>query len=138
MPISVPCPVPYPVCRPPFVRPFDLECRDFCYPSHLVRPYASPYDDLDAEEETASVPDAIEDTSDDETDRDSLSTPYSRSHSSLNLIDPALVPLPREAPEPHIYSASYDDFRGFEAEELPYHDYNAEPTNVYSPYGQTC
>jgi len=101
----------------------------------------SPFDDID--DGYLSMPDAIEDTSDDES-MDSPSTPFTRSRSSLNLVDPASVPLPRERPssgiEPHIYDAA-EDFYPFDADPLPYPDVYAEsPASfpVYGPFYQSC
>jgi hypothetical protein len=149
LPISVPNAVPYPTCRPPFTgRPFDIDSRDFfayhfspvsCPPSPSSS-YLHHYDILD-DSDTLSVPDAIEDASSSDDETDSLSTPFSRSRSSLNLVDPALVPLPHDGPEPQIYSASRDGFRPIPydgSDQLPYYDYNSASTPVYSPYHQSC
>ncbi|THH04476.1 hypothetical protein EW145_g5488 [Phellinidium pouzarii] len=130
--IPSPIAVPYPPYHPPLARPFDLDSAD-CYSSSHSDSF-SPYRSHDIEDSEESVPDAIEDTSDDESD--ALLTPFSRSRSSLNLVDPASVPLPRD--EPHIYNASAEHFP-YEVDPLPYSDFNSESTTaVYSPYYQNC
>ncbi|KAL5533285.1 hypothetical protein ACEPAF_5061 [Sanghuangporus sanghuang] len=128
-PIKVPYPVPY----PPLNRPFELDSHACCFASDSS-PY-SHFDHHDIEDSEGSVPDAIEDTSDDESE--SVSTPFCRSRTSLNFVDPASVPLPRDRYEPHIYRGS-DDYYPYEADPLPYSDYNSESTPVYSPYHQGC
>ncbi|KAI0747920.1 hypothetical protein C8Q80DRAFT_1169092 [Daedaleopsis nitida] len=85
-----------------------------------------PYFDADDDVEDLPVPDAIEDTSDDESD--ALSTPYSQSMSSLSPTDPASVPLPPERRRlrghPHVYVDTDDAyFYPFELDPpLPFHD----------------
>ncbi|KAH8117540.1 hypothetical protein DFH11DRAFT_1025608 [Phellopilus nigrolimitatus] len=134
-PIAVPYPVPYPPFHPPLVRPFDLGSSDDSFFASHSDSY-SPYHHHDIEDPEGSVPDAIEDTSDDESDV--LSTPFSRSRSSLNLVDPASIPLPHDRHGPRIYSAS-DDFFSYEVDPLPYSEYNSDSTaHVYSPYHQNC
>jgi hypothetical protein len=75
--------------------------------------------------EDLAVPDAIEDTSDDESDV--ISTPsLIRSSSHLSLVDPASVPLPaerRRRPELHIYIDTDDSYyHPFELDPLPFRD----------------
>ncbi|KAI5123273.1 hypothetical protein M0805_009295 [Coniferiporia weirii] len=133
-PIAVPYPVPYPPFHPPLVHSFDFDA-DVYFCSSRSDPY-SPYRSGDIDDPEGSVPDAIDDTSDDESD--APSTPFSRSRTSLNLSDPASIPLPRDRHEPHIYSAS-DKFFSYEGDPLPYSDLNSESTaSVYSPYHQNC
>lgn len=124
-PITVPYSVPY----SPLNRPFELDSHACCFASD-----SSPYSHFahhDIEDSEGSVPDAIEDTSDDESE--SVSTPFSRSRTSLNLVDPASVPLPQDRYEPHIYWGS-DDYYPYEVDPLPY----SESTAVYRPYHQAC
>lgn len=128
----VPYPVPYPPVHPPLALPFDLESPS-CYCSSGSYSFCHSHDIDDADD---SVPDAIEDVSDDESD--SLHTPFSRSRTSLNLADPASVPLPHEGHEPLIFSASNDAFP-YSSDPLPYSNFNSEHSlPVYSPYHQNC
>ncbi|KAH9946283.1 uncharacterized protein BXZ73DRAFT_73074 [Epithele typhae] len=103
-PIAVPYPVPYPPLHPPLM-PSWLQFED---PHELD---ALPYYDANYVDELP-VPDAIEDTSDDESD--ALSTPYSQSMSSLSPVDPASVPLPPERRrlrgDPHVYVGPEDPY----------------------------
>ena len=173
--------VPYPVSYPLLRRPFDIDSHDFCCslhspssrsdsPSYLppyfhTRPYTAfePSDgmllnDSEEGEEEEPVPDAIEDTSDDESEAQSLSTPFSRSRSSLSLVDPASIPLPRDRFEPQIYCSASDEFFATATSNtttattttttstavIPYKTvtYNHHPetisTPLYSPYHQSC
>jgi hypothetical protein len=101
-PITFPYPVPYPPCH-------QLN-------SHFDSPPTEEHDVDDL-----SVPDAIEDTSDDESDTPSTpSLPNSTTTSSL--VDPASIPLPRERrPRPHIYINTNDDcFYPFGPDPLPF------------------
>ncbi|KAI0721565.1 hypothetical protein C8T65DRAFT_630390 [Cerioporus squamosus] len=114
-PIAIPYPVPYPPLHPPLLPSWlQLDSHD-----HDPLPYYDADDDL-------PVPDAIEDTSDDESD--ALSTPYSQSMSSLSPTDPASVPLPAERRRlrghPHVYvDTDADYFYPFELDPpLPFHD----------------
>lgn len=124
--------VSYPTVHPPLVLPFQLDSSP-CFCSSPDSYSLCPSHEIDDADE--SVPDAIEDVSDDESD--SIHTPFSRSRSSLSLVDPASIPLPHEGQEPHIFSASNDSFP-YNPDPLPYSDYNSEHTSpVYGPY-QTC
>ena len=94
-------------------------------------------DCFDADEDLC-VPDAIEDTSDDESD--ALSTPYTQSVASLSPTDPASVPLPTERTRlrghPHVYVESDSDyFYPFELDPpLPFHDEDHSDTaRVFRP-----
>ena len=133
-PIAVSYPVPYPPYHPPLIRSCE---RESMYPSYVSRPSSPPppspsyddplpYHDLD-DVEDLSMPDAIEDTSDDESD--ALTTP-SATHSSsmLSLVDPAAVPLPaerrRRRPQLHVYVDPEDtSFYPFELDPLPFFDH---------------
>ena len=137
-PIAVTYPVPYPPYHPPLIQSCELES---IYPPHDSSP--SPYDDPlpyhDVDDvEDLSVPDAIEDTSDDESD--ALTTP-SATHSSsmLSLVDPASIPLPaerrRRRPQLHVYVDPEDAyFYPFELDPLPFSD---QFDSFHTPY-QEC
>ncbi|RPD65924.1 hypothetical protein L226DRAFT_530049 [Lentinus tigrinus ALCF2SS1-7] len=122
-PIAIPYPVPYPPLHPPLLPSWlQFDSHD-----HDALPYFGADDDV----EDLPVPDAIEDTSDDESD--ALSTPYSQSMSSLSPIDPASVPLPPERRRlrghPHVYVDTDDAyFYPFELDPpLPFHDDEEHP-----------
>lgn len=125
-PIAVPYPVPYPPFHPPLVRSFELDSLDSPLDS-CPPPYEDPlpyYYEMDDVEDLA-VPDAIEDTSDDESD--AVSTPSMiRSSSNTSFVDPASIPLPaerRRRPELHIYIDTDDSYyHPFELDPLPFHD----------------
>ncbi|KAI0374678.1 hypothetical protein BV20DRAFT_960820 [Pilatotrama ljubarskyi] len=130
-PIAIPYPVPYPPLHPPLLPSwlqFDAQCDDSIAPSSGSSAlYIDPLPYYDADDvDDLPVPDAIEDTSDDESDV--LSTPYSQSMSSLSPPDPASVPLPsgrtRLRTRPHVYIDTDDDyFYPFELDPpLPFHD----------------
>lgn len=123
-PIAVPYPVPYPPYHPPLIRSFELD--SLISPLDSSRPpYCDPlpYYDMDDVEDLA-VPEAIEDTSDDESDV--VSTPsLLRSSTDLALVDPASVPLPaeRRLPQLHIYVEPEDSqFYPYELDPLPFPD----------------
>lgn len=104
-PIAVPYPIPYPpLFHPPLILPEDLQYR-----LDLTRETRDlPYYDVD-ELDDLSVPEAIEDTSDDESDI--LNTPYSRSTASF-AVDPASIPLPPDGRgvQPHVYNDLDDSY----------------------------
>jgi hypothetical protein len=137
--ISVPYPVPYsPSYHPPLIQSCELEP---VYSPHDSSP--SPYDDplpyYDVDDvEDLSVPDAIEDTSDDESDV--LTTPSAtHSASMLSLVDPASIPLPaerrRRRPQLHVYVDPEDTyFYPFELDPLPFSDHF---DSFHAPY-QEC
>ncbi|KAH7889659.1 hypothetical protein F5I97DRAFT_1801925 [Phlebopus sp. FC_14] len=119
-PVAVPYPVPYPPFHPPLVRPYELG-PVIGSPSISPSAYdALPYFDIDELDDLA-VPDAIEDTSDDESD--TPSTP-SLGRSDLFFVDPASVPLPgerRRRSQPHVYIRSTDSFLDrYELDPLPF------------------
>ncbi|TRM61799.1 hypothetical protein BD626DRAFT_72749 [Schizophyllum amplum] len=135
-PIAVPYPVPYPPYQPPPARadalpsPFDI---------HRMSPYLDPlpYHDAEDEDEDLSMPDAIEDTSDDESD--SPLTP-SIGHSGSLSQDPAQVPLPgeRSGLREHVHIlVDTDDsyFYPFAVDPLPFPDDQLQ--NPYNTY-QEC
>ncbi|GBE82492.1 hypothetical protein SCP_0408760 [Sparassis crispa] len=129
-PLSIPYPVPYPPLHPPLVpawfedeSPSDslLDSSPPLYHDPL------PYYDVDDTEDLA-VPDAIEDTSDDESD--APSTPCYRSTTSLSPTDPASIPLPPEQTrlrshplQPRVYIDTDDSyFYPFDLTSMPSHD----------------
>ena len=136
-PIATPYPIPYPPLHPPLI-PSWLQLDD----SHDHDPL--PYFDADDDVADMPVPDAIEDTSDDESD--ALSTPYSQSMSSLSPIDPASVPLPPERRRlrghPQVYVDADDGyFYPFELDPpLPFHDEDPHESGrgYHSPIYQEC
>ncbi|KAJ7219121.1 hypothetical protein GGX14DRAFT_590121 [Mycena pura] len=98
--------VPYPPYSPPLVTPCSLASS-----SSVPHVDPLPYCDLDDLEDFPPVPDAIEDTSDDESE--TPPTP-GQSLSSLSL-DPASIPLPAEHSRlrystPHIYIEEEDEY----------------------------
>jgi hypothetical protein len=100
--VSYTYPVPYPPFHPPLMSSYDSSL------SSLPPPYEDPlpYQDFD-DLENLSVPDAIEDTSDDESD--APLTP------STNSIDATSVPLPAERSRlrtvtPHIFVGGDDSY----------------------------
>ncbi|KAK0459563.1 uncharacterized protein EV420DRAFT_273768 [Desarmillaria tabescens] len=121
MTYSYPYPVPYPPYHPPLISPYHL---DSTVDSSLSAPYDDPlpYYDLD-DVEDLPVPDAIEDTSDDESD--APTTPSLDQSTSLTL-DPASIPLPTgrsrlRHPDPRVYSEADDSFfKPFEFDALPF------------------
>ncbi|KAG6841673.1 hypothetical protein C0991_008311 [Blastosporella zonata] len=132
-PITVPYPypVPYPPFHPPLIYPYDFDPESTfdslsSPPSHYDEPL--PYYDYDIE--NSSVPDAIEDTSDDESD--ALTTPsLGRSSNSLAFLDSASSHEQSSLRHPHLYvrvepNDSY--FYPFELDPLPFptehHPYN--------------
>jgi len=132
-PITVPYsyPVPYPPFHPSSICSYDSPLTS------LPAPYEDPlpYQDLD-DSENLSVPDAIEDTSDDESD--APLTPSMRSTTSITMVDAASVPLPHEHSrlrhtDPHIYVDGSDSyFYPFELDPLPFpDDYHHHDHNTY-------
>ncbi|KAJ8521017.1 hypothetical protein ONZ45_g2244 [Pleurotus djamor] len=117
-------PVPYPPFHPPQIHSYDFES-----PNHASLPSFRQYEDplpyYEADDiDNLSVPDAIEDLSDDESD--APSTPSLGSRSSLT--DPASIPSPIEASpaphfRPHVYIDNQDSyFYPFELDPLPFSD----------------
>jgi hypothetical protein len=125
---------PYLVPYPPF-SPSSISSYHFNTPpasSPPPPPYVDPlpysYCDLDDTDDFPPVPDAIEDTSDDESD--TPPTP-GQSLSSLSL-DPASIPLPTEHSRlrhstPYIYTDTEDDQYFYAIDPLPF------PNNHHSP-----
>ncbi|KAK0240300.1 hypothetical protein EDD85DRAFT_483737 [Armillaria nabsnona] len=121
MTYSYPYPVPYPPYHPPLISPYHF---DSTVDSPISAPYDDPlpYYDLD-DVEDLPVPDAIEDTSDDESD--APTTPSLDQSTELTL-DPASIPLPTgrsrlRHTDPHVYSDADDSFfKPFEFDALPF------------------
>jgi len=131
-PISVPYPIPYPpLFHPPLIRLEEPLSR-----ITPLREAERPYYDVD-ELDDLSVPEAIEDTSDDESD--SLTTPCRSATSFVNPsvgIDPASVPLPPDI-RPRVYintDAAY--LYRFELDPLPFANDGHEYTHTV--YHQEC
>lgn len=127
-------PVTYIPFHPPLALQFDSDSHhDYFFAA--PRSSVSPYHDIDGS--FSSVPDAIEDTSSDD-ESEAPATPFTRSRSSLHLVDPASVPLPHDGPDPHIYNAS-DELFSFEVDPHPNADSFDESRGfIYSPYHQNC
>jgi len=122
-PSLVQYPVPYPPFRPSLVHSYPFDSTFDSPLTSILPPYDDPlpyYDQDDVEE--LSVPDAIEDTSDDESE--ALTTPsLGRSSSSISLVDPASIPLPVERSRlghPHIYIIDSDDSFFYPFDPLPF------------------
>ncbi len=120
--IAIPYPIPYPPLHPPLMPDWlELESssNDVTQSSPPLYHDPLPYFDTD-ELEDLPVPDAIEDTSDDESD--APSTPCTRSTSSLSPTD-----SPRERTRarshPQVYVSSEDPYYyPFELDPLPFPD----------------
>ena len=131
-PISVSYPIPYPpLFHPPLIHPEEpLSCTT------PLQETSRPYDDVD-ELDDLSVPEAIEDTSDDESD--TLPTPCRSAMSFANQsvdVDPASIPLPPEA-RPRVYvNTDPACLYRFELDPLPFANDGHEYT--HSVYHQEC
>jgi len=136
--ISVQYPVPYPPYHPPLIHAYHF---DTTLVSSFSAPHEDPlpYYDLD-DLEDLPVPDAIEDTSDDESDAPTTPS-LGRSSSSLTLVNPASVPLPAERSsglrhsDPRVYIDADDPYFCFEIDPLPFSDEHL--TTSYNHY-QEC
>ena len=131
-PISVSYPIPYPpLFHPPLIHLEEPLSRMAPLPGA-----ERPYDDVD-ELDDLSVPEAIEDTSDD--DSDTLATPCRSAMSFVNPsvdVDPASIPLPPEV-RPRVYvntDAAY--LYRFELDPLPFANDGNEYTHTV--YHQEC
>ena len=130
--ISVSYPIPYPpLFHPPLIRLEEPLGR-----TTPLQEAGRPYDEVD-ELDDLSVPEAIEDTSDD--DSDTLTTPCRSAMSFVNPsvdVDPASIPLPPEV-RPRVYvntDAAY--LYRFELDPLPFADDGHEYTHAV--YHQEC
>ncbi|KAG6845174.1 hypothetical protein H0H87_012731 [Tephrocybe sp. NHM501043] len=128
LPISVPYsyPVPYPHFHPPLIYPYEFDPESSFDSDSSLSSLPSPYDEPlpyhDYDIENLSVPDAIEDTSDDESD--ALTTPsLGRSSNSLPLLD-AASPTERSGlrhVHPYVHVEPTDPyFYPFELDPLPF------------------
>lgn len=135
---EAPYPVPYPPFHPPLVRSYAINSFDSSLDSS-PSPYDEPlpYHDFD-DVEDLSVPDAIEDTSDDESDVPTIPSLVDSSPTS-SLLDPASIPLPVERtrrPPLHVYIDTNDSyFYAFELDPLPFPDGHL---NSFNPVYQEC
>ena len=131
-PISVPYPIPY----PPLFHPPLIRLEEPMSGTTPLQEAGRSYYDVD-ELDDLSVPEAIEDTSDD--DSDTLTTPCRSATSFINpsvAIDPASVPLPPEV-RPRVYvntDAAY--LYRFELDPLPFANDGHEYTHTV--YHQEC
>ncbi|KAH8107197.1 hypothetical protein BXZ70DRAFT_916753 [Cristinia sonorae] len=116
-PNFVPYPVPYPPLHPPLLPSwFEPDADPILSPSPPLYHDPLPYFDTD-DLEDLPVPDAIEDTSDDESD--APSTPATTSTSSLS--SPLAHERTRLLTEPRIYITKDDAFfTPFELDPLPF------------------
>lgn len=131
-PISVSYPIPYPpLFHPPLICLEDPQSR-----TTPVREPGRPYDDVD-ELDDLSVPEAIDDTSDDESD--TLTTPSRSAVSFVNSsgdVDPASIPLPPEV-RPRVYINTDPAYLyRFELDPLPFANDGHEYT--HTAYRQEC
>jgi len=149
-PIAVPYPVPYPPFHPPLV---SYELGPFIEaPLHSISSFYDdplPYYDAD-DVDDLPVPDAIEDTSDDESDAPvtpSLDLSLDRS-AALSIVDPASIPLPSErrrtSSRPHVYTGPADVYIGpadsffypYELDPLPFSE--DHQFTSYNPVYSEC
>ncbi|KIY66287.1 hypothetical protein CYLTODRAFT_423565 [Cylindrobasidium torrendii FP15055 ss-10] len=130
--LSYPYLVPYPPYHPPLISPFH-------FASDLHASYHDPPPYLDDEDvEDMPVPDAIEDTSDDESE--SPSTPSSGRSTPFDFVDPVAVPLPiddsrhrQHGTDPYVYNDGDASFlQSFNLDAVPY------PNPSHSPFLEDC
>jgi len=130
-----PYPVPYPPLHPPLIPDwFELESSPFDTATPPPSPplYHDPLPYFDADElEDFPVPDAIEDTSDDESD--ALLTPSSNSTSSLTGAAPPSSFQRTRIAAPQVYIDSDDAyFYPFELDPLPFpHEERHQSARAY-------
>lgn len=101
---------------PPLLYPPLSVSYSVPYSQSIPYDHPLPYHDQDDIDEL-SVPDAIEDTSDDESEAPTTPS-LVRSRSCISLVDPASVPLPSR-PHPHIYIDT-DDSYFYQFDPLPF------------------
>lgn len=142
-------PVPYPPIHPPLVQQYDLDSStdsgsSSSSPTDDSSFPPSPVDSIPFRGARgfylSSMPDVIEDFSDDETE--APTTPFSRSRSSLHSVDPTYVPIPnnraRVQSGPRVYSEADDTFfHPFKLDPLPYAN-NFDHSQFHNPYHQNC
>jgi len=122
-------PIPYPPFHPPLLKSVDIDSGYYSPTIHSLSLYqpGSPI---------ASVPDAMEDTSDDSSS-EALATPYSGSRSSLSIIYPPIDHRGGAMQEPYVYSPVDTAFYNpFGRDPLPYAADLEMP--VYNPDRQSC
>jgi len=137
--ISVPYPVAYPPYQSSLLHAFPFNSSLPSLVSSVPAPYEVPlpYHDEDVLEDL-QVPDAIEDTSDDESDAPTTPS-LGRSSSSLSLADAASIPLPLDRSRlrhasPRVYSSDDSYFYPFDIDPLPF---PVEQFHTpYNPYQQ--
>jgi hypothetical protein len=137
LPIAVPYPIPYSPLLHAYAEPessLDLNMKPISPPP--LDPPVFPYYDID-DLEDLSVPEAIEDTSDD--DSDAPSTPLRNSTSTISLVDPASIPLPperRRRPQPRVYLGTDNSYLyPFELDPLPFAE---DHITTYPDFCQEC
>lgn len=114
--VSYPLPPYPPLFHPPLIMPEDLEYRLEAVEEAQAM-VGFPYYDVD-DLDDLSVPEAIEDTSDDESEV--LNTPYSNSTACFP-VDPASIPLPPDSRQPHVYiDTDHPYLYHFERDPLPF------------------
>ncbi|KAG6897294.1 hypothetical protein C0992_002736 [Termitomyces sp. T32_za158] len=120
-PLPYPYPVPYPPFHPPLIYPYEMD-HEYSFSSLPYEPL--PYYDVD----NSSVPDAIEDTSDDESS-DAPTTP-SLGLSSNSFVDSASSQSRLRHPHPHVRVEPNDPyFYPFELDPLPF-PHEHQPYNI--------
>ncbi|KAG6831294.1 hypothetical protein H0H92_011501 [Tricholoma furcatifolium] len=115
----------YPHFHPPLIYPYEFHTPVPSFDSHFSSDEPLPYYDL----ESLSVPDAIEDTSDDESD-----TPTTPSIGRSSLLEPPAVPGEQSRlryANPHVHLEPDDPyFYPFELDPLPFPNEH-QPYNTY-------
>jgi hypothetical protein len=123
--VSVPYPVPYPPYQSPFLHAFPFDSSLPSLVSSVPAPYEVPLPYHDEDDlENLQVPDAIEDTSDDESDAPTTPS-LGRSSSSLSLVDAASIPLPPDRSRlrhasPRVYNSDDSYFYSLDIDPLPF------------------
>lgn len=123
--INMQYPVPYPSFHPPLIHSYSNFDSSL---SSIPPPYDDPLPYYGLEDDVPPVPDAIEDTSDDESE-DPPTPSVGQSTSSLTLVDPASIPLPGERSglrhliHPQVYTDTDDSyFYPLELDPIPFPD----------------
>jgi hypothetical protein len=112
---AYPFPVPYPPFHPPLVHRYELDSIPMPYDAPL------PYQYIDDDVEDLSVPDAIEDTSDDESDATTTPSVLQSSPRS-SLIDTSPPESRQQRRRPHVYIEDPHRYP-FELDPLPFSDH---------------
>jgi len=125
--ISVPYPVPYPPYQSSLLHAYPFDSTFPSIVSSVPIPYEVPLPYHDEDDlEDLQVPDAIEDTSDDESDAPTTPS-LGRSSSSLSLVDAASIPLPPDRSRlryssPRVYNSDDSYIYSLEIDPLPFPD----------------